>query len=67
VTDALGNSVNESASFEVFDSLVMTPPTIGTTRLGEVVNVLVQPSAAGGEGDFTWTSSAIAPITERSR
>lgn len=55
VTDALGNAVDADASVTVFDGIAMTPPNIGQTRLGEVLDVTSQPQASGGNGDFTWT------------
>lgn len=57
VTDKLGNSVTADASFDVYDGITMTPASIAPTRLGDVVDVTTQPTATGGQGDYTWALS----------
>lgn len=53
--DANGVIASTTVAFAVLPELVVNAPELGQTDIGSPLNVVSQPSASGGDGDYTWT------------
>lgn len=56
--DANGVTASTTVSFAVLPELTVSAPELEQTDVGSPLNVAVQPSASGGDGDYTWSPGA---------